>query len=539
MTKLKDVIDTLDKAADSFDGIANKEQKKIYDEVITLAKDLDTDMFGKVKQSIANLKRLTQIKARLAALSKDKEWVAGISGFAAYFGQLQKLQNAYYSEHFPEHTLSMAAKEKNNLMRQMAVQNTMEALMGDGLKANVTDKLNDILLRAVTSGAKFADLQEELRAHLMGKDGGQGAFARYATTYATTALSQYTGQHNKLVSDGLKNDWFMYTGSNIETTREFCQHLTAKKYIHKSEIPEILKGKIEYDGEVHECAIYPKTGLPYGMIEGTTPENFQCNCGGWNCRHQLVPVADAVVPKAIRDRLRFAQKTHQQIQEYDEHGKPLDLPTTKGKLLAAGPGTALVITGYEQLRTAVQSIYEAKSNREQVNILRSITSASEYHPIKGVSSKNGAVYGYSAEQYDYKTENELPKNIHLASKMAKDGFDVWLVPNIGGSASADYIVCERGTDHYYYMEGKTTSGRRGIENAIANGEHQSGRIVIDVQIQMRPSDIAKKVQDAFIGYKTLKEVWLYKGSRRFVVRRQWAESRNFLQEFEKQWSKTK
>ncbi len=43
------------------------------------------------------------------------------------------------------------------------------------------------------------------------------------------------------------------------------------------------------------------------MIEGTTPENFQCNCGGWNCRHQLVPVADAVVPAALR--AKFEKRT--------------------------------------------------------------------------------------------------------------------------------------------------------------------------------------------------------------------------------------
>ena len=219
MPEITKVIDTLDNAADGFDAIATKEQKKIFDEVITLAKDLETDALGKVKQSIANLKRLTQIKAKLAALSKDKEWVAGIGKFAQYFGLLQKQQNDYFSAHFPEHTLSARAKEKNDLLRQLAIQNTMEALMGDGLKANVTDKLNDILLRAVTSNAKFADLQEELRAHLLGKDGGQGAFARYATTYATTALSQFTGQHNKLMTDDLGCEWFMYVGSNKETMR--------------------------------------------------------------------------------------------------------------------------------------------------------------------------------------------------------------------------------------------------------------------------------------------------------------------------------
>ena len=296
MTELQSVIDTLDKAADSFDQIANAEQKKIYDEVITLAKDLDLDANGNVRQSIANLKRLTEIKARLAALSKDKEWVAGISGFAKYFGVLQQQQNAYFSDHFPSLTLSKTAKQKHALMKQLAVQNTMEGLMGSGLKANVTDKLNDILLRAVTTNARFADLQEELRAHLLGKDGGQGAFARYATTYATTALSQFTGQNNKLLTDDLDCEWFMYTGSNKETSREFCIQLTAKKFIHRSEIPAILTGRIDD----YQCAIYEKTGLPYGMIEGTTADNFQCNCGGWNCRHQLVPVADAVVPAALR-----------------------------------------------------------------------------------------------------------------------------------------------------------------------------------------------------------------------------------------------
>jgi len=319
MTELQDVIETLDNAADSFEGIANKEQKKIYDEVLTLAKDLEIDASGNVKQSIQNLKRLTLIKAKLAALSKNKEWAAGISHFLEYFGVLQKKQNEYYSSHFPEATLSVKAKEKNELMRQMAVQNTIDALMGDGLKANVTDKLNDILLRAVTSGAKFADLQEELRAHLLGKDGGQGAFARYANTYAVTALSQYTGQHNKLLTEGLNTDWFVYEGSNKETTREFCEHLTAKRFIHKSEIPTILTGKIDD----YQCAIYPKTGLPYGMIDGTTPDNFQCNCGGWNCRHQLIPVADAVVPLALRQK--FAKPATEKPEEKPQETKQVNL----------------------------------------------------------------------------------------------------------------------------------------------------------------------------------------------------------------------
>lgn len=531
MSELQTVIDTLDHAADAFDGIATAEQKKIYSEVLTLAKDLETDSLGKVKQSIANLKRLTQIKTKLAALSKDKEWVAGLTHFAQYFGILQKQQNAYFADHFPSLTLSKTAKEKHELQKQLAVQNTMEALMGDGLKANVTDKLNDILLRAVTTNAKFADLQEELRTHLLGKDGGQGAFARYATTYATTALSQFTGQNNKLLTDDLDCEWFMYVGSNKETTREFCQQLTAKKFIHKSEIPTILTGKIDD----YQCAIYPKTGLPYGMIEGTTPDNFQCNCGGWNCRHQLVPIADAVVPLSIRQRFKFAQKTQQKLQNYNAKDEQLNLPSTKGKLFSATPIAAMAITTYEQLVGAVQSIYTAKNNREKAAILRSITEASEYKKIEQVSSKKGAVFGYSAEQYDFKDENEVPKNMHLASKIANSGYDVFLVPNIGGSVSADYII--RHKNSFLYAEGKVTNGKLGIINAINNGSAQSQRIVIDIQSEIPLNNIITQIKDGFNANKSLLELWLYRGGQRIIVSRQWVDKRKFDTEFKAVWIK--
>lgn len=530
MTKLKDVIETLDKAADSFDGIADAEQRKIYEEVITLAKDLDTDMFGKVKQSIANLKRLTQIKAKLAALSKDKEWVAGISGFARYFGELQQMQNAYYSEHFPKHTLSMQAKEKNNLMRQMAIQNTMDALMGDGLKANVTDKLNDILLRAVTTGSKFADLQDELRAHLKGKEGGQGAFARYATTYATTALSQFTGQQNKLLSEGLDTEWYMYTGSNKETTREFCQHLTAKKYIHKSEIPTILTGKIEYDGEVHECAIYEKTGLPYGMIEGTTPENFQCNCGGWNCRHQLVPVADAVVPQQIRDRIRIQQK----LAEYKENGKKYEYPQIKGKLLALDPASALIYGAYQRVQSIVGKFKDIKSHRKQQEALREITEMQCFETIDFASTKKGAVYGFLNQQFDYRTEGESHKNAILASKVTADSYNVYLIPNTGNkSSSADFILEKEGK--YLYFEGKVTTGKNAIENGINNAKDQSDKVMIDIAYNM-PEKMAKtQIKKAFSSNRDIKELWIYRGKRKLIVTRQWVFSSRFDREFGRAW----
>jgi len=533
MTELQDVIETLDNAADSFEGIANKEQKKIYDEVLTLAKDLEIDASGNVKQSIQNLKRLTLIKAKLAALSKNKEWAAGISHFLEYFGVLQKKQNEYYSSHFPEATLSVKAKEKNELMRQMAVQNTIDALMGDGLKANVTDKLNDILLRAVTSGAKFADLQEELRAHLLGKDGGQGAFARYANTYAVTALSQYTGQHNKLLTEGLNTDWFVYEGSNKETTREFCEHLTAKRFIHKSEIPTILTGKIDD----YQCAIYPKTGLPYGMIEGTTPDNFQCNCGGWNCRHQLVPVADAVVPKALRDRMRNIQDVQNKLQDYKDKDETISLPTIKGKLLATTPIVAIGLATYEQMKNAIEHIYSAKVHREKASILKSITKADGFKNVYKSHAKKGNVYGYTNVQYDYKNEEETPKNVHLAMKLANSGMNVYLIPNTNETKSADYVIEENGK--YYYAEGKVTTGQNAIYNGVKKGSGQSDLIIINISANIDPNSAIQQIKRAFGEFGGVREVWIYKGNVRIVVNRKWVYSKHFNSDFRVAWRQNK
>jgi hypothetical protein len=122
-------------------------------------------------------------------------------------------------------------------------------------------------------------------------------------------LGEFAGQGNKMVADSLKSEWFQYVGSNLTTTREFCKHLTKKRYVHISEIPELLKGKI--DG--HQCEIYTATGLPYGMKEDTNVDNFIVHRGGWNCGHELIPASEVTVPKEIREKIKATLKPEKPI----------------------------------------------------------------------------------------------------------------------------------------------------------------------------------------------------------------------------------
>lgn len=295
--KFNNVITIVDDASSVFEKNVNLAEKVIYDEAMKIVKSLDTDARGNIKPSIDNLKKLASVKKRLARITTNKKYLKAVEEFVNSYDELYKKQLQYFASFVPN---ASNYKSKYNAMKRIAIDNTISTLTGAGVQAVVTDKLNDILLRAVTSKAKFSDLTRELHEHLTTTENKQGALSKYANTYATTSMSQYVGENNRLLTNDLGLEWFEYVGSNIETTREFCDHLTEKRYIHKSEIKTILKGEI--DG--HQCEMNERTGLPKGMIEGTNEHNFQVNCGGWNCRHQLVPVAKEAVPLDIRRSLK-------------------------------------------------------------------------------------------------------------------------------------------------------------------------------------------------------------------------------------------
>lgn len=313
------VAQMLDKASERFAGVITKTEKAIFDSAVELIKRLDIDANGYIKNTTANLKLLSDIKSKLARFASNKEYLRGVKELAQAFDDIYKQQVAYYSSSFAQKTMGDKAKNKFAAMQRVAVANTIDGLTGAGLQTGVLDSLNKMLLKAVTSGAKYSDLVAEFRSQLISSGDSQSSLAKYAGTYATTAMTQYVGQNNKLFTDDLGTEWFEYVGSSIETTREFCNVLIEHHpYIHKSEIPDILKGEIvsQKTGEVIHVALNPKTGLPKGMIEDTTPENFQINVGGWNCRHQLVPIAKEAVPENIRK----AFESKKAVQENPESG---------------------------------------------------------------------------------------------------------------------------------------------------------------------------------------------------------------------------
>jgi hypothetical protein len=289
---LNKILNIIDNAPQAFNDKLPAIEKKIYREIIVLLKDLKTTPDGKIEAIVENLQLLNSIKGKIGKIVISKEYAKLVEDFVRNIPTVMNLQTAIYSA--PAETKKMISQTA-----KMNIDNTLESLIGSGIKQNVVNKLYQTLITNVTAGGSYADMIETLRNSLTTNEQGEGMLVNNARLFVENALSQFAGQSNKMVADMLNSEWFRYVGNNRTTTREFCEHLTKKEWVHKSEIPTLLKGEI--DG--HQCEIYERTGLPKGMIDGTNEENFIVYKGGWNCNHHLMAVVNENdVPKAVRQK---------------------------------------------------------------------------------------------------------------------------------------------------------------------------------------------------------------------------------------------
>lgn len=270
-------------------------QDRLFKEVLMEIKRLDTKGEN-IAVTVKNLSILTSIKNKLNRLILNKEYIAEIKDFVKSFNEVYKLQFEYWK------SIEKTFKPRPLLkaIRNQAITDTFQSLTTQGISANVSDAIIGILRTNITSGGSYADLTEQLRQSLINTPESKGILDRYVKTVANDSIQQFNRQYTQIVSNDLGYTWFRYMNTDIETTRCFCDAMTDKNYFHISEVPGLLKGKgLKCEGD--PVPIYKKTGLPYGMIDGTNAENFFIRAGGWNCRHSINPVAERQVPKNIRD----------------------------------------------------------------------------------------------------------------------------------------------------------------------------------------------------------------------------------------------
>lgn len=301
MAEYSDILKEIERAIEKFNKGIPSAQKGMYDDIVEQLRRLDLKD-GRIKATVGNLRVVTSIKNKLTKLILSDNYLDNVKDFAQSFNEITKLQNDYWKS--VESTFKPGPLLKE--IRTQAIEDTVSKLTEAGIGANISDQISDVLRTNITSGGSYKSMQDQLRNLLIDTDESQGILTRYAKQITTDSINQYSASYTQSVSSGLGFEWYAYQGSDIKTTRPFCDAMTDRRYFHVSEIPGLLRADDLYyskDGKQTKVPIYSRTELPAGMIEGTNAENFFIRRGGYNCGHQIRPVSEKLVPVEFKDRV--------------------------------------------------------------------------------------------------------------------------------------------------------------------------------------------------------------------------------------------
>ena len=288
------IVDKIDSAIDDFNEGIPSVQREIDSEMRLLIKSLD--MNGKfIKNSVQNIRLLSKLRSKIESIVLNDSYKKKVEQFAQTFNTVATLQNLYFTSLDKRFTPSKIL----GAIKEDAISATVRSLTEGGINANLTSGIEDILRTYIRNGGEYVDLVDKMKTFISGNNNVPGYLTRYARQVTIDSIQQYNAAYNHAISAELDYEWYMYIGSNITTTREFCQKMTKKKYFHKSELPEILKGRI--DGQ--QVRINPKTDLWYGAYEDTSEKNFNDRRGGYQCRHQIYAVASTIVPIELKQAI--------------------------------------------------------------------------------------------------------------------------------------------------------------------------------------------------------------------------------------------
>jgi hypothetical protein len=274
VNKIVDKKDALFSASeDAIVKNAEELQKSIY-EIIADELNKFENEDGKFKRTKANYDRINALTNKL----KKEAGKTDLTKYLKDFDEIEKLNTELHS------TLSDVDIDvkKLNTFKQELINATADNLIGAGMDANFVAPVKATLFKNITLGSPISELSKELKSYILGDKDKQGQLVRYSGQIARDAVSQYDGAINSMVLQEFDMNAIIYVGSVIKDSRPQCVRWANMDFIPVENLAKEIE-KYNVKGN--------------GMIPNTTPANFCANRGGYNCRHQAIPVYKEVLKK--------------------------------------------------------------------------------------------------------------------------------------------------------------------------------------------------------------------------------------------------
>lgn len=282
---LRDQLKILDGKPARYYGAVEKQQRRLYREISELLDQLQTNDAGQIITNTGNFNISEQINNRLRQAFYNEEYIESVNAFANGFDDAAELNRKWLSDVLGGE-LGADITGTADLLIQRQKRNAVELLVStSAIDSAFFTPINNTLIESISTGESIKQLNRNIRNTILGTDKVDGRLLSYSKQIANDTIS--TGDRNYMfeMSKNVDIEFYRYSGGTISDTREFCQTRNGG-YFHIKEI--------------REWGTTPQNWQ--GRYRGTNPTTIFTWCGGYNCRHSLIPVSAASVPKEWLNR---------------------------------------------------------------------------------------------------------------------------------------------------------------------------------------------------------------------------------------------
>lgn len=287
---LKEKIKRLEEIPLTMQSAVLKQQSKMLKQIQEQIAGLDI-VDGVIQITEDNINKISVISDELKTVFLSKEYTNAVKEFATQFSTQAVLNNKLIEAGFGAIESSIAAKAYINIAKKTAI----ESLVGAPIDKEFIKPIQSLLTDAVVNGASYSDTMSSIGEFISGGKNGS-KLERYAAQITSDSFAMADASYTSIVSDFLGADWYLYSGTEMGTTRCFCAERVGNFY-HYKEYQDWGNGK-----DLGKCDL--GNGTWDGEIDGTNSATIFTNRGGWNCQHFFMPVSEAIVSKADIARVK-------------------------------------------------------------------------------------------------------------------------------------------------------------------------------------------------------------------------------------------
>jgi hypothetical protein len=262
---IKRLDDQVNKSLSGFNDLTRAE-RELYNFVSDFVASLKT---GSARQRIDSLKVIERFRIELNKKLESGIYGSKVKAFAASFTGAGSIINDYFA------ALSVDFKSGNSLYKALLesnVQTTLQTMLGARMHASFTEPVIKLLKDNIAGNGSISDLRRKLLTQIVSQPDAPASITRYVNQVATDSIEQFTRNYINTISEDLGLNFYLYAGTEIKTTRKFCDERTGR-YFTKLQVESWAN--LTWAGKIPE----------------TTKATIFTYCGGYNCRHRLLPVS--------------------------------------------------------------------------------------------------------------------------------------------------------------------------------------------------------------------------------------------------------